>query len=84
MNILLTLTIAGADTGPFDLYENSTGTFLLFESDVQKNDLTDPLGYSTIVPSGTTQVRVQSKGVCTSFVDIVLTASTTTTTTTTA
>ena len=82
MNVLLLLTTAGADTGPFDLYENSTGTFLLFESDVQKNDLTDPLGYSTIVPSGTTQVRITSTGICDNYIDVVLMGTTTTTTTT--
>ena len=81
MDILLLVT-AGSDTGPFDLYENSTGTFVLFEQDVSKNDLTDPLGYSTVVPSGTTVVRVQSKGVCSNYIDITLVPDTTSTTTT--
>jgi hypothetical protein len=82
MDILLLLTTAGSDTGPFDLYENSTGPFVLFESAVDKIDLTTLPGYSTTVPSGTTQVRVQSTGVCPNYIDIVLEQTTTTTTTT--
>jgi len=83
MDVLLLLTTAGTDTGPFDLYENSTGPFVLFESAVPKVDLTTPPGYATVVPSGTTQVRVQSTGVCTNYIDIVLENTTTSTTSTT-
>lgn len=73
MDILLTLTTAGADTGPFDLYENSTGPFVLFQSTVAKASL--EAGYSTVVPSGTTQVRVQSTGLfCDNYIDITLTS----------
>jgi hypothetical protein len=83
MDILLLLTTAGSDTGPlFDLYENSTGPFVLFESDVPKVDLTTPPGHPTTVLPGTTQVRVLSKGVCPNYIDIVLESTTTTTTTT--
>jgi hypothetical protein len=91
MDVLILLTTAGADTGPlFDLYENSTGptTFTILESNVPKIDLTNPLGYSVSgVSSGTTVIRVQSKGVCPNYYDIVLvpdtTSSSTSTTTTT-
>jgi hypothetical protein len=84
MDVLLLLTTAGSDTGPlFDLYENSTGPFVLFESAVSKVDLTTPPGYSTTVPSGTTQVRIQSTGVCENYIDIVLENTTTSTTTST-
>lgn len=84
MDVLILLTTAGTDTGPlFDLYENSTGPFVLFESDVSKVDLTTPPGHPTTVPSGTTQVRVQSKGVCPNYTDIVLENTTTSTTTST-
>jgi hypothetical protein len=82
MVIQLLLTIAGTDTGPFDLYENSTGSFVLFESAVDKDDLTTLPGYTTTVPSGTTVVRVQSRGVCSNFINISLQQTTTTTTTT--
>jgi len=83
MDILLTLTTAGSDTGPFDLYENSTGPFDLFESAVPKIDLTTLPGYATVVPPGTTTVRVQSTGLCPNYIDIVLEETTTTSTTST-
>jgi len=83
MDILLTLTTAGSDTGPFDLYENSTGPFVLFETSVPKIDLTTLPGYATVVPSGTTTVRVQSTGLCPNYIDIVLEQTTTTSTTST-
>jgi len=83
MDILILLTTAGSDTGPlFDLYENSTGPFVLFQPNVSKTVLTTPPGYPTSVPSGTTVVRVQSKGVCPNYIDITLVPGTTTSTTT--
>lgn len=87
MDVLILLTTAGTDTGPlFDIYENSTGptTFTLFQSNVDKNDLTTGIGHLLIgVPSGTTVIRVQSKGVCLNYIDIVLVPDTTSTTTST-
>ena len=83
MDILILLTTAGSDTGPlFDLYENSTGPFVLFQPNVSKTVLTTGLGYPTTVPPGTTVVRVQSKGVCPNYIDITLVPGTTTSTTT--
>ena len=82
MDILLTLTVAGADTGPFDLYSNVDGYVSAFETGVAKAALLS--GYTTtFAPSGTTTVRVKSTGLCTNEIDIVLTVPTTTTTTTT-
>jgi hypothetical protein len=83
IDIILTLTVAGTDTGPFDLYGNSTGSFELLETAVDKDDLTTAPGYSTTVPLGTTQVRIQSTGLCPNYIDVVLENTTTTTTTTT-
>jgi hypothetical protein len=82
MDILLLLTTAGIDTGPFDLYENSTGPFVLFESAVDKIDLVTLPGYYTTVPFGTTTIRVQSTGLCDNYIDIVLEQTTTTSSTT--
>lgn len=83
MDIQILLTTTGSDTGPlFDLYENSTGPFVLFQLNVSKTLLTTGLGYATTVPSGTTVVRVQSKGVCPNFINITLVPNTTSTTTT--
>jgi hypothetical protein len=81
MEISLTLTTAGIDTGPFDLYSDVDGYTTLFESGVSRADLI--AGYITSsVPGGTTIVRVQSTGYCTNYVDIDLFPATTTSTTT--
>lgn len=81
MTILLTLTTAGADSGPFNLYSNLDGFTSAFEVGVDKASL--EAGYaSSLVPDFTTVVRILSTGVCTTYVDITLEEITTTTTTT--
>lgn len=81
MNILLTLTTAGTDTGPFDLYSDVDGYTVAFEIGVAKSALV--AGYlTTVAPVGTTTVRIQSTGICTNYIDIILVVPTTTTTTT--
>lgn len=83
MTVLITLTIAGADTGPFNLYSDVDGFTSPFESSVPKASLL--AGYvSTLVPFGTNVIRVYSQGVCGTYVDLVVAAPPTTTTTTTA
>lgn len=78
MTVLITLT-AGADTGPFLLYSDIDGFTSAFEVGISKIDL--EAGYtSTLVPDGTTVIRVMSQGVCTNYVDISVTTTTTTTT----
>jgi hypothetical protein len=80
MTVLITLTTAGTDSGPFDLYSNLDGYTSAFESGVSKSALL--AGYSSaLVPDFTTTVRVKSNGVCTNYVDILLESTTTTTTT---
>jgi len=81
MNLLITLTSAGLNSGPFNLYSDTDYYFTAFESDVPKQDLLD--GYiSTLVPDGTTIVRVQSdNALCTNYVDLSTVPTTTTTTT---
>jgi len=81
MNLLITLTSAGLNSGPFDLYSDATSYATAFESNVPKQDLLD--GYTaTGVPDGTTIVRIQSdNALCTNYIDL-STVSTTTTTTT--
>ena len=82
MTILLTLTTAGTDTGPFNLFSNVDGYVTAFVSGVSRSALL--AGYTTaLAPVGTTTVRIKSNGLCTNFIDVVLTGSTTTTTTTT-
>lgn len=83
MNVLITLTTAGTDTGPFNLYSNVDSYTTAFETDISRGILV--AGYtSTIVPPGTSAIRVKSMGVCANYVDITLTYPSTTTTTTTA
>lgn len=81
MTVLIVLTTAGTNTGPFNLFSNLDGFTTAFESGVAKSSLL--AGYtSTLVPDGTTTIRVQSVSACTNFIDIVINAPTTTTTTT--
>lgn len=81
MEISLTLTTAGIDTGPFNLYSDVDSYVTAFESGVSRADLV--AGYITSsAPGGTTIVRVRSTGYCTNYIDIELFPATTTTTTT--
>jgi len=81
MDVLITLTTAGVDTGPFDLYSNSDNYAVPFASTIAKGVLES--GYlSTAVPGNATIVRVKSLDICTNYID--LTIGTTTTTTSTA
>lgn len=77
----ITLTTAGADTGPFDLYSDADGYISAFETGVAKVDL--EAGYtSTLVPNGSSIIRVKSAGTCTNYADLPIGGVTTTTTTT--
>jgi hypothetical protein len=81
MVVTITLTTAGADTGPFNLYSDVDGYTSAFEVGVSKAALL--AGYTSyIAPNGTTIVRVMSSGACTNYIDLTLTICTTTTTTT--
>lgn len=89
MTALITLTVAGIETGPFDLYSNLNGFSSPFAVNISKSSLQS--GYTTSsVPDYTSIVRVKSKGICVNYTDIVLapyvpttTSSTTSTPTTT-
>ncbi len=80
--VTITLTVAGTDTGPFDLYSDTDGYTTPFESGIAKAALV--LGYtSVLVPDAATIIRVQSDSACTNFVDLDIVTTTTTTTSTT-
>lgn len=82
MTVLITLTTAGADTGPFDLYSDTDGYLVPFENNVPKASLVS--GYTSIlVPGGTTIIRVKSDSLCTNYIDLVVGTTTTTTSTST-
>jgi len=80
--VLITLTTAGADTGPFNLYSNIDGYTVPFESSISKAAL--EAGFTSyLVPDGTLTIRVQSMGpLCENFLDLAIVTTTTTTTTT--
>lgn len=79
MTVIITLTTAGADTGPFDLYSNVDGYISAFETGISQVDLIS--GYvSNVVPNGTTNIRVKSTGNCIEYIDINISTTTTTTT----
>jgi hypothetical protein len=81
MTVLITLTLAGADTGPFNLFSNLDAYTSAFETGVSKASLL--AGYpSALVPDYTTIVRVRSVGDCTNYIDIPLYSFTTTTSST--
>lgn len=80
--VLITLTIAGTDTGPFDLYSDADGYVSPFEINISKAALT--AGYtSSSVPNAATLIKVVSKGLCTNSITlpIIGTAATTSTST---
>jgi len=80
MTVLLTLTSAGTDSGPFDLYTDLDGFAVPFEVGITRNALL--AGHLTIlVPNNTLIVRAKSEGICINYLDIVLSYPTTTTTT---
>jgi hypothetical protein len=82
MTVLITLTTAGLDSGPFDLYSDIDGYISAFESSVPKASLL--AGYaSALVPDYTTIIRVRSNNLlCTNYIEIPVTEPTTTSTTT--
>lgn len=82
MTVLITLTLAGSDTGPFDLYSNADGYTTAFETGISRAALI--AGYtSNLAPIGTTEVLVRSTGVCDRdlYLDVVGAPTTTTTST---
>jgi hypothetical protein len=65
----ISLSSAGADTGPFNLYSNADSYVTAFASAVPKASIL--AGYlSNAVPDLTTICRVKSTGTCTNYVDM--------------
>ena len=79
MTVLVTLTLAGTDTGPFNLYSNVDGYTTPLATGVSKSALL--AGYSLAgVPDTAAVIRATSTGTCTNYLDMYLTGGTTTTT----
>lgn len=82
MTVYIILTLAGSDTGPFDLYSDASGYTTAFETGISRATLV--AGYfSSLAPVGTTTVLVRSTGVCQRDLYLPVAGSPTTTTTTT-
>lgn len=81
-NVLITLTTAGTNVGPFNLYSDVDGYISPFETGISKATLV--AGYtSTLVPNAATVIRVKSNGTCLNYIDLTITGTTTTSLTTT-
>lgn len=70
MTVFIQLTLAGFDTGPFNLFSNASvpSYGIPFAVNVPKATLL--AGDIYTVPAGTTVVRVMSIGDCTNQIDI--------------
>ena len=81
MVVLITLTAAGDDTGPFSLYSDVDSYATAFETNVSKASLL--AGYtSVLVPASTTTIKLVSvNDDCDNYVFLVISQITTTTTT---
>jgi len=72
MIVKITLTTAGTDTGPFNIYSDSDNYAVAVATNVAKSALLFP-GYDATVPNNATIVRVKSTGTCTNFINIPIT-----------
>lgn len=81
MNVTITLTNPGADTGPFNIYTNVDNYVTAVATSVAKSALV--AGYSATVPPSASTVKVESTGTCTSSIYLNIIQPTTTTTTST-
>ena len=75
MTIFITLSLAGADSGPFDLYSNVDGFTTPFDTSVSKANLL--AGYEVTAPDGTITVRLLDLSAsCTPFTTDIYTCAT--------
>lgn len=71
MTGIIKLTLAGIDTGPFNLYSNIDGYISAFAVNITKAQLL--AGYPTdAIPNLTTIIRIMSIGDCTNYIDVPL------------
>jgi len=82
-SVLVTLTTAGVDSGPFNIYSNADGYAVPVATGISRTTML--AGYLVSVPDAATIIKVLSTGVCDTddFIPISLTTTTTSTTTST-
>jgi len=69
ISVTITLTLAGTNLGPFDLYTDADNFATPIVQGLSVGQLT--AGYTcTIVPDTATIIRVQSTGVCDNYIDL--------------
>jgi hypothetical protein len=69
--LTITLTDAGYDTGPFNLYSDYDGFLVPFEPDIPKTSLLT--GYTSCnVPYDATVIRIASNGFCDNYIDTII------------
>jgi len=79
MTVLVTLTLAGTDVGPFNLYSDVDGYTNPLATGVSRAALL--AGYNLLnVPDNASIIRATSTGTCTNYLDMYLSGGTTTTT----
>ena len=81
MNVLITLTNPGANTGPFNIYTNVDNYVTAIATSIAKPDLVS--GYNATVPPTAVTVKVESIGNCGTSIFLPIIQPTTTTTTST-
>jgi hypothetical protein len=80
MTIFIDLTVAGINTGPFNLYSNADNYESAFATNITRQKLLD--GFSATVLNGTTNIKLQSlSDICPNDTILYLNATTSTTTT---
>jgi len=71
MTGIITLNLAGVDSGPFNLFSNVNGYTSAFAVNITRAQLI--AGYPTdAIPNGTTIIRIISIGACPNYIDIVV------------
>lgn len=66
---IITTPSSSEDTGPFYLFSNVDGFTVPFEKNIPRLNML--AGYvSTVVPNGTTTIRIKSEGYCIEYVDV--------------
>ena len=69
MTAIITLTTAGADTGPFNIFSNVDNYVTAFEINVSKSNLLQ--GFTSInIPTEASILRIKSMASCSNFIDI--------------
>lgn len=72
MNVYITISNVGADTGPFNLYSDLDGYTTAFDTNIPKGIL--EAGYATIsVPDSTSTIKIQSVNEkCSNYVEVTI------------